>query len=472
MEQRTGLSRLLVDLARRVGSTLELAGTLEQVTQAVVDLIGFEVAVLNLVSADGAELEVVNVAGPAQTRDELMGTRMPRLDWDSVLTASRPIGALLFADASVPFPDSLPSWLPDPTTIDHSDAWQPEDALFAPLHGGDGRLLGVLSVDVPTDGMRPDTQRCELLELFAVQASLAIEHARLHDELQRSTAMFQRTFEHSPVGMAVFDADRRFAQVNDAYCAFLGRAPEQILGHRVREFSHPDDMALTERASAEVRGGLPVVQGVEKRYLRSDGSVVWGRVSLTWLPSEHGEQVLVHVEDITKSRQAVAVLEQRASTDPLTGLANRDRLDAVLTARLAQGGPQVAVLFCDVDRFKAVNDTLGHAAGDELLQLIAGEVTAVLRTGDLAARLGGDEFVLLLDGVDGVQQAMAIAERVRVAAGCSLVIDGREVTCSMTVGVALSTHDSTARTLLARADAALYEAKQAGRNQVALARTG
>ena len=471
MQQRTALSRLLIDVARRVGGTLDLEGTLERVTRAVVELLGFEVAVLNLVTPEG-ELEVTNVAGPQQIRDELLGARTPRSAWEQILAASRPLGALRFADAGVCFPDTVPVWLPDlpdPAALDRTDAWQQDDALFAPLIGGDGRLLGVLSVDVPSDGLRPDVERCELLELFAVQAGLAIEQARLHHQLRDSTALFQQAFDHSPVGMAVFDADRRFAQVNEAYCTFLGRSPDELLGRRVREFSHPDDMVLSERASGVFRGGLHVVRGVEKRYLRPDGTVVWGRVSLTWLPGEGGERVLAHVEDVTLSRQAVAVLEQRASTDPLTGLANRDRLDAVLTARLLRSGPQVAVLFCDVDHFKAVNDTLGHAAGDELLQRIAAEVTAVLRTEDLAARLGGDEFVLMLNGVDGVDQAMGIADRVRLAAGTTIAVEGRSMDVTMTVGVALSETGSTARTLLARADSALYEAKQAGRDRVVLA---
>lgn len=467
--RRTALSRLLVDVARRVGSTLDLHGTLEQVTRAVVDLLDFEVAVLNLVTPDGQDLEVVAVAGQEQLRDELMGTRTSLSDWTAVLAASTPIGALRFADSTTPWPESLPFWLPDLPVVADSGAWHPEDALFAPLVDGAGGLLGVLSVDVPADGRRPDAQRCELLELFAVQAGLAIEHARLHDRLQRSQAVFQRTFEHAPVGMAVFGPDRRFVRVNPAFCRFLGRTQDQVLGRTVRDVSHADDVVLTEQVSREVRGGSTAVTGVEKRFVHADGSVVWGRVTLTWLAGDDGDEVLAHVEDVTEARVAVAQLERRASSDPLTGLANRDRLDAVLTARLARGGARVAVLFCDVDRFKRVNDTLGHAAGDTLLRRLARDVSGVLRSRDLAARLGGDEFVVLLDGVDDEQDAVAIAERVRVAARGAVRLDDREVTTTMTVGVAVSGPGSTCHTLLARADQALYAAKQAGRDRVALA---
>ena len=462
------LTRLLIDVVRRVGGTLDLHGTLEQVTRAVVDLLGFEVAVLNLVTADGGHLEVTTVAGPTGTQD-LLGTRMLRADWTAVLAACEPWGTLRFADRATPWPDSLPFWLPDlPVDEGDDDAWHPEDALFAPLVDATGELLGVLSVDVPRDGRRPGVERRELLEVFSVQAGLVVEQARLHAQLQRSQAVFQRAFEQAPVGMAVFGPDRRLTRANPAYCRFLGRTEQDLIGRTVQDFSHPDDASLTEDASRHVRGSRDV-EGVLKRYVHTDGRVVWGRLTLTWLDGEAGGEVLAHVEDVTDARAAAADLEHRASSDPLTGLANRNRFDGVLRARLAEGGPRVAVLFCDVDRFKLVNDTLGHAAGDALLRRIALAVSAVLRGRDLAARLGGDEFVVLLDDVEDEVQALAVAERVRAAVSAAAEEEGRAVGSTMTVGVAISGPDSTARGLLARADQALYAAKQDGRDRVALA---
>lgn len=460
MSRTTTLSRMLADVARRVGSTLELHRTLEQITDAVVDLLGFEVAVLNLATPDGLHLEAVSVAGPQQVRDELLGTRMEVAHWERLLADCVPLGLLRFADHLMDWPEALPYWLPDLEVTDDAEAWHPEDALFAPLHGGDGTLLGVLSVDVPVDGRRPAADRRELLELFTVQASLALEHARLHDRLQQTQAVFQRTFEHAPVGMAVFDAERRFLRVNPAYCAFLGRTEQQLLGLQVCDVGHPDDRALTLRASEDVRRTGRLGAPTERRYLHADGSVVWGRVTLTRLD---GDQVLAHLEDITVARAVAAQLEERASSDPLTGLGNRHRFDTVLSARLLRGGSRVAVLFCDVDRFKRVNDTLGHAAGDALLQQIAQAVAGQLRAQDLAARLGGDEFVLLLDDVASDAEAVAVAERVRRA------VSSGPGAGTITVGVAVSDASSTARSLLARADGALYLAKQQGRDRVALA---
>lgn len=463
---RQAVSRFVGDVARRVGGTLDLDRTLDQVVQAVVELVGFRVAVLNLLTAQG-DLEVVTVAGSDEVRTELLGSRETLASWEGLLAAAQPVGALRFADASVAMPGAV--WLPDLPRTDDPRAWQPEDALFAPLHGADGRLLGVLSVDLPADGLRPDEHTCELLELFAVQASLALDHARVHARLQRSESLFQRTFEHSPVGMAVFDGQRRFVRVNPGYCRFLGLPEQDLLGRTILEFSHPDDRAVVTSISDRVRTGSESFTGVERRYLRPDGSVVWGRVTLILLDGDGEQEVLASVVDTTEARAVAAELERRASSDPLTGLANRSTFEAVLAGRLA-GVHQVAVLFCDIDRFKQVNDSLGHAAGDELLREVAQAVSDVLRTQDLAARLGGDEFVLLLGDVKGPEHAVSVAERVRLAARRRVHLGDRSVLSSMTVGVALSEPGVTGDQLLARADRALYRAKGLGRDRVELAR--
>jgi PAS domain S-box-containing protein len=369
---RRAVSRFVGDVARRVGGTLDLDRTLHQVVQAVLELVGFRVAVLNLLTADG-DLEVVTVAGSDEVRAELLGSRNSLASWQALLAAAQPVGALRFADASVAIAGTV--WLPDLPSAEDELAWRAEDALFAPLHGADGSLLGVLSVDLPADGLRPDEHTCELLELFAVQASLALDHARVHARLQRSEALFQRTFEHSPVGMAVFDGQRRHTRVNPAYCRLLGRSPQELTGRTVLDVSHPDDRAVVESISDRVRKGGEAFADVERRYLRPDGTQVWGRVTLIALEGDGEQQVLASVLDTTEARAVAAELERRAGSDPLTGLANRSTFDAVLAARLA-GTQQVAVLFCDIDRFKQVNDSLGHAAGDELLRDVAQAISA------------------------------------------------------------------------------------------------
>jgi diguanylate cyclase (GGDEF)-like protein/PAS domain S-box-containing protein len=456
------MSAFLLDVAKRIGSPLELPRTLERITAAVVELLDFEVAVLNLVTHDG-DLETVAVAGPAQS---LLGARDTRANWDALLSLGREVGALRFVDHTTPWPDG-PSWVPDVAPSDDPNAWHPEDALFAPLISMDGELLGVLCVDCPTDGLQPDTHRCELLELFAVQAALALDHARLQTRLERNERMMRKTFEQAPVGMAVFGADRRLQQANPAYCAFLGRRIEDLIGMQVKDFTHPEDVQTTEQGSLKVRTGGAEVVRLEKRYLHADGRTIWGRLSLTALQTGYGEtHVLAQLEDVTASREAAQELERRAATDSLTGLDNHAAVMTHLREALARRG-KTAVLYCDVDNFKQVNDTLGHPAGDALLIEIARNLQAVLRPGDRAGRLGGDEFVLILHGVDA-GEALEIAERSRKAARRVLKLDGRTVLTSMTVGVALGESGSSEASLLAAADRALLTAKREGRDRVVL----
>jgi len=462
------VSRFLVDVARRVGASLDLQDTLDHVVRGVVELLGFEVAVLNLAAVDGS-LEVVSVAGPDETREELMGTRQSAQGWTALLDAAEPLGTLRFVDhTTTELMDDMSVWTPDLAVSPAPGSWHPLDALFAPLMGADGDLLGVLSVDCPVDGMRPDTHRCELLELFAVQAALALDNARVHARLERSERVFRATFENAPVGMAVYGPDRRVMTVNRAYCTFLGRTEAELVGALAADFSHPDDVEATEQVSLLVRERRGTVWKVDKRYVHADGSTVWGRLSLTWLDGEHGEdQVLAQVEDITSERSSRTELERLAHTDGLTGLLNRSTVMHRLDAALA-GQTRVAVLFCDVDAFKAVNDTFGHAVGDGLLVDIARNLQAVLRPGDDAGRLGGDEFVVVLHDVRGEADALAVAERVRKAGSRVLQHDGTSVRSSMTIGVAVSRGEAgpeVASEVLGRADAALYRAKQAGRNR-------
>ena len=462
------VSRFLVDVARRIGGNLDLAATLDQIVVAVAELLAFEVAVLNLVTRDGS-LRVVSVAGPEQARRQLLGLQQDEQDWNRLLAAARPMGSLLFVDHAVATGlDGLYSWVPDLEVSDDPSAWHPMDALFAPLLGSDGRLLGVLSVDSPVDGRRPSAHLCQLLELFAVQSALALDNAQVHAQLERSEQLFRATFENAPVGMAVFDGDKRIVQVNPAYCTFLGRTAQELLGCTAADFGHSDDADAAQRLSLAVRQRTGAVYRCDSRFRHADGSTVWGRLSLTSIEGEDGEdQVLAQVEDITAERLARAELERRAQTDSLTGMLNRVAVMELLEQALASG-QRVAVLFCDVDHFKSVNDTFGHAAGDELLVSLADDLSAVLRPGDRAGRLGGDEFVVVLRAVRDSAEALVIAERVRAAARRELIHEGVALSCTLTVGVSVGRPGENGPALLAAADRALYAAKQAGRDRCRL----
>jgi diguanylate cyclase (GGDEF)-like protein/PAS domain S-box-containing protein len=478
-----GAATLLSDVSRRIGASLDLQETLDAIASAVVETLGFGVAVLNLVAPDG-DLDVVAAAGDPQACGAMLGRRQRRSSWEALMAAAQQWGPLRFLDGRVTPPeeaDEMYTWVPDlPVPPDEDPVrWHPLDCLFAPLVTSEGRLLGVLSVDLPLSGRRPDPEQRALLAAFAVEAALAIEHAEIHSRLNRSEATFRRVFDESPIGMALFDERGRYHRVNNAYAGFLGRPASEVVGRPMVDFTHPDDLAATRRMVRQIRSGRRRVFRVEQRYLHADGRTVYGRLSLTRLDASYGHSVLAQLEDVTEIKEAERELVHRALHDSLTGLPNRalvlDRLAGALhRARRAGGGrgSAVALAFCDLDHFKLVNDSRGHSAGDELLVLVARALRTTLRPQDTAGRFGGDEFVVVCEGLDGPEDAVALAERIQLAVRAATTADRLPaglrmpfMTGSASIGLALAHPGSTPDSLLAEADAALYRAKAAGRGR-------
>ena len=203
------------------------------------------------------------------------------------------------------------------------------------------------------------------------------------------------------------------------------------------------------------------------------GQSLWSRQSARVVDAGASEKVLLVVcEDITETRQLSKSLEQQALTDALTGLPNRmafgQALDAVLVnARV--NGARPAVLFMDLDRFKAVNDTLGHEAGDQLLREVSQRLRRVLRSSDVVCRLGGDEFQVLLPSVDSVDVAIAVAHSIRAAIEAPFEVGAQQVRIGCCIGVSCYPDDGvTSNDLTKHADTAMYRAKELGRNHVQL----
>ncbi|GGC10918.1 putative bifunctional diguanylate cyclase/phosphodiesterase [Cellulomonas carbonis] len=265
-----------------------------------------------------------------------------------------------------------------------------------------------------------------------------------------------------------------------------------LLGHHVRADESPEmAMLLTRRdpvvlRRSEVSVSLrPIFDGLEVETVvvapLVAGSALLGVLTAGWTTVLEGrslEEASSRV--VAVSAQAATALEKarllttvrhQAMHDALSGLPNRVLFTRTLdeTLRAAEPGSATAVLFCDLDRFKHVNDELGHAAGDELLRQVAARLRGVFRPGDLVGRLSGDEFAVVLAAVDE-PSALAVASRVVESLDQPFRIEGRELRVTVSVGVALHTGtDGRGDRLLAAADAAMYDAKQAGRNQVALA---
>ena len=467
-------TRMLATIASRVGASLALDETLDAVACAVVEGLGFRAAVVNLVGADD-EVYVVAVAGSEEIRTALAGTHSPRHAWDSILAAATPWGALRFLDHRAQRPaaaEGMSFYVPQLPVPEREDVgWHPEDALFAPLVDADGELLGVISVDDPVDGRRPDEEKQALLEALAVHASLAIGHAREHQELLDSETMLRRIFDESPVCKALLGPDGRYLRVNQAYCEFLGRSAQEFIGRRPVDFAHPDERDTTTRLTDEIRASTVRIAAVEKRYQHSDGTERWGRLSLARIGEGERMSVLAAIEDITEARVAEEQLRHLALHDSLTGLPNRtlilDRLDQAL-ARATRMGSKVAVAVIDLDHFKLVNDSYGHPVGDQLLIDVAQRLTESLRGSDSAGRLGGDEFIVVCEDVGDGVAVEAIAARLRAAARVPIEVAGTPVLASASVGCTTGGCDATADQLVAEADAALYRAKTGGRGRYEL----
>jgi diguanylate cyclase (GGDEF)-like protein/PAS domain S-box-containing protein len=272
--------------------------------------------------------------------------------------------------------------------------------------------------------------------------------------------LYRMAFHGAPLAMAIVDSAGRFFRVNEALCALVGCGAEDLLERPYECIGHPDDAPARDDV-------LLTGYGSDERRLRHrDGRTVWTRMSTRTVHDADGAELgtICVWEDVDERRRAHDRLAQLALLDPLTGVANRalldDRLTEALRTRDREGGV-VAVLFCDVDAFKAVNDSYGHGFGDTLLEIVAARLSSAVRGGDTVARVGGDEFVvvsLLHDAAD----ADALLMRVGEALGDAILgPGGRGLALSVSVGMALSDGPGMcAADLLDRADRQMYAVKR------------
>jgi diguanylate cyclase (GGDEF)-like protein/PAS domain S-box-containing protein len=251
----------------------------------------------------------------------------------------------------------------------------------------------------------------------------------------------------------------------------LGYEPEELVGSSLLDFVHPDDAHVFIDLWAKIRHDQDGRFVACMRYRHKAGRYVWIEASVRLARDPESDQVVGYVgalRDITARREAEEQIRYMALHDALTGLPNRtlfrDRLDQAI-AHAARSGSPFAVLACDLDRFKSINDSLGHLAGDALLRVVANRMTAVLRPYDTVARLGGDEFAVLLAYLDEPCSAARVAEQLIAAVSEPIDLDGQTVEVGVSIGLTLALQpDTCANELFKRADIALYEAKAAGRN--------
>ncbi len=335
-------------------------------------------------------------------------------------------------------PPERPS--PDPSEAGRDALGLPDEPVGLP-----GERIGASDKHVGAPGERigPDSA-----------ASAPDRRVGAPDEQEQITRLFHTTSDL----LATITPGGRFTLLNPAWEEVLGWAREELLARPMHELVHPDDIQQTTAMMLAGRDHAAQIANFTNRYRHHDGSWRW----LLWSARSDGATWYAAAKDVTDRMW----LERQALHDPLTKLPNRlllmDRARQALT-RLHRSHGLVAMLFVDLDRFKAVNDNLGHALGDHLLTALATRLAKMMRDSDTVARLGGDEFVILAEDLQTDAEALTVAERVLHALGEPFVVGSTEVSMPASVGVSVSHNsDTDPEALLREADVAMYRAKRSG----------
>ena len=305
----------------------------------------------------------------------------------------------------------------------------------------------------------------------------------LHDITERKSAeealreaheRFRSAFVNAPIGMAIVDLEGRIVRANSSYGRILGHSSDTLAGMSLHDLIH---LADRESSAAEMRRLISSRSDgyqIEKRFIHSYGHEVWVSVSVSCVRDAEAKPLYMigQIEDVTDRRTLRERLAHAAIHDPLTGLPNRvlfmDRLEVALS-RAKRQGRRVAVAFLDIDRFKLVNDSMGHDSGDRLLVAVAGRLRAALRVNDTVARLGGDEFTVLCEEVSDDASALEAAERLVDALRHPFDLVESEVFVTASLGLAVSgSPGDSPSSLLRDADTAMYVAKERGRARIEL----
>lgn len=332
------------------------------------------------------------------------------------------------------------------------------------------------------------------------------ERKRTEEMLRESEERFRTLFEQAAVGVALLETKTgRYVRINQKYSDFLGYTIEDMLHKTFHSVTYPDDVQTNLDNNALLLGGTRKEFSIEKRYIRKDGTVVWGNLTASplWKP---GIEPATHfhiavVADITARKQAEDELrraktsveethreleqafareQQLARTDALTSVNNRrywfELAEHEFEVAARYHHPLAVILF-DIDHFKLVNDTFGHAVGDQVLERVAQVARAALRSADVIGRYGGEEFVIVLP-MTTAQQAYPVAERIRAGVGAIRVETAKgQAVVTLSIGIAETLlappgehtggNDSVERVIHC-ADEAMYTAKQAGRNRTSI----
>lgn len=325
----------------------------------------------------------------------------------------------------------------------------PIDDGAAPIIDDDGTLLGAVLV------FRDITERRKIENL-----------------LRESEERFHSAFELAAIGMALVAVGGRFLQVNSSLSKIFGFTYDELLGSNLQILTHEDnnDKELGRHLRQLLSDELPSFQIELECYHKIVGKMVWALLSASLVRNAAGEPqyFIVQIQDITDRRYAEQQLIYIANHDPLTGLFNRIQFHNRLTQTLSsvhRHDTKLALMFLDLDRFKLINDTLGHRIGDLLLQAVGERLKNSVRTNDTLARLGGDEFIVLLSDINVIDDVARIAQKTIELLTQPFTIEGNDIVVTASVGISVYPDDGeNSQNLLMNADSAMYLAKDRGKN--------
>lgn len=334
------------------------------------------------------------------------------------------------------------------------------DWLGVPLRSGD-RTIGVLAVQSYDGNVRYGEREEELLTFVSQHIATALERKRAAEALANSERHYRSLFENANDCVMIVDPETEIIlKANPRACETYGYPPGELIGMSLKRFRRG------EEGPQGLRGGALHNFGVT-HYSR-DGTAIEMLVNASVIDFDGRPAILTINRDVTETRKAERKIERLAYEDALTGLANRVRLEDRLMVSLAHARREshaLAVLFIDIDRFKLVNDSLGHKVGDLLLQQVADRMAGMIREADTLARLGGDEFILVLSKIDRRESAGVVARKIQALLRQPIAIANRDLRVTVSIGISVFPEDgSDSDSLMKNADGAMYKAKQQGRD--------
>lgn len=351
-------------------------------------------------------------------------------------------------------------------------------ATFLYLNFGQAGIVGVVAA-MPIIGVLLTTghyffRRQEAEHAVKEAARAEAERTAQHVvQLQRSEQRFHGAFTHASIGMALVGFDQNIRQANDVMYELLGVPAAQATDETLRGLLDDESTRAVDRMFAQVRAGQRAA-AVEITCRQPDGAMVWLSVNCSaFADPDTGEPCfIVQSQDITTRKEAEAKLLHIAFHDDLTGLPNRQRFNEQLTRaiedRRVDPTREFGVMFLDCDRFKVINDSLGHTLGDQFLVLMARRIEDCVRAGDVVARLGGDEFAILSRAKGARDAVIRLAERLLVDLARPYDVEGLQIATSVSIGLTFSSLGySSPEEVLRDADTAMYKAKAAGKARYA-----